>query len=147
MLLPPAAGCRGIESDEEDDDDILDKDWIPNEVSGEVEVHEEEEEDDVAEEDVAKESENEEYRRWRKTERLPLQAHCMPQKVGEDNFGKEPYEIFNLFFGPEIIQHITEQTNLYAVRDKNASNFHVTEEEIRKFLGLLLISGYHSLPS
>ena len=147
VLLPPAAGCRGIESDEEDDDDILDKDWIPNEVSGEVEVHEEEEEDDVAEEDVAKESENEEYRRWRKTERLPLQAHCMPQKVGEDNFGKEPYEIFNLFFGPEIIQHITEQTNLYAVRDKNASNFHVTEEEIRKFLGLLLISGYHSLPS
>lgn len=71
----------------------------------------------------------------------------MPQKVGEDHFGKEPYEIFNLFFGPKIIQHITEQTNLYVVRDKNTSNFYVTEEEMSRFLGLLLISGYHCLPS
>ena len=45
------------------------------------------------------------------------------QKIGDDRFGKEPYEIFNLFFGPEIIQHMTEQTNLYAVRDKNPSNY------------------------
>lgn len=41
VLLPPTDGDRPVDSDEEDDDDVLDKDWIPNEVSGEVEVHEE----------------------------------------------------------------------------------------------------------
>ena len=46
-----------------------------------------------------------------------------------------------------MVEHITEQTNLYAVRDKNCQNFHVDEGEMRKFLGLLLISGYHSVPS
>ena len=30
---------------------------------------------------------------------------------------------------------------------KNCTNFHVDVDEIRKFLGLLLVSGYHSVPS
>lgn len=36
---------------------------------------------------------------------------------------------------------------MYAVRHINESNSHATEVEIRKFFGLLLISGYLSLPS
>ncbi|KAK3889949.1 hypothetical protein Pcinc_006101 [Petrolisthes cinctipes] len=141
VLLPPTDGDRPIESDEEDDD-VLDKDLIPKEVSGEVEVHEE-----VEEEDAADVTDNQETQRWRRVERLSLQSHKVPSKTGENHCGKEPYEIFKVFFGREIIHHITEQINLYAVRDKNDSKFCVTEGEIRKFLGLLLISGHHSLPS
>ena len=145
VLLPPTAGDQSIASDEEEDDDILDKTWIPNEVSGEVEVHEQVEEEDTVDEDH--EAEYCDSQRWRRGERLSLQSHSLPSSLGEDLCGKEPYEIFKMFFGPDMIQHLTEQTNLYAVRDKNNSKFHATEEEICKFLGILLISGYHSLPS
>ncbi|XP_042228896.1 piggyBac transposable element-derived protein 3-like [Homarus americanus] len=61
--------------------------------------------------------------------------------------GKEMFEIFKLFFTDEIISHLTEQTNLYAHRDKNNKDFCVDENDMMKFLGLLLISGYHSVPS
>ena len=44
-----------------------------------------------------------------------------------------------------MIDQIVCQANLYKNRDKNNSNFHVTGEEIRKILGILLLSGYHSL--
>ena len=44
-----------------------------------------------------------------------------------------------------MIDQIVCQTNLYKNRDKNNSNFNVTCEEIRKILGILLLSGYHSL--
>ena len=38
------------------------------------------------------------------------------------------------------------QTNLYANRDKNDPRFSAEEHEMRTFLGILLISGYHELP-
>ena len=57
------------------------------------------------------------------------------------------YEIFLLFFSDAMITLLVDQTNLYATRDKNMANFGVDHAEMRKFLGLLLISEYHSLPS
>lgn len=38
------------------------------------------------------------------------------------------------------------QTNLYAWRDKNQQNFSASHDEIKTFLGILLLSGYHRLP-
>lgn len=52
------------------------------------------------------------------------------------------FEVYNLFFSDEMISHLIEQTNLYAQRD-----FSIDDNEIIKFLGLLIISGYHSVPS
>ena len=46
-----------------------------------------------------------------------------------------------------MISLLVEQTNLYATRDKNMQTFTTNDAEMRKFLGLLLISGYHNLPS
>ena len=46
-----------------------------------------------------------------------------------------------------MIDLIVEQTNLYANRDKNMHNFKTDQNEMKKFLGLIIISGYHSLPS
>ena len=46
-----------------------------------------------------------------------------------------------------MIDLIVEQTNLYANRDKNMHNFKTDQDEMKKFLGLIIISGYHSLPS
>ena len=46
-----------------------------------------------------------------------------------------------------MIDLIVEQTILYANRDKNMHNFKTDQDEMKKFLGLIIISGYHSLPS
>ena len=59
--------------------------------------------------------------------------------------GSSPFEIWRFLFTEEMIDQIVCQTNLYKNRDKNNSNFNVTGEEIRKILGILLLSGYHSL--
>lgn len=57
------------------------------------------------------------------------------------------FEIYKLFFTDEMISHLTQQTNKYEQRDKNDKNSSTDEDEMMKFLGLLIISGYHSVPS
>lgn len=113
--LLPAARCQDID---EDEDEILDNDQIPNEVSDEAEVHEE-----VEEEDASEESEHEEIRRWKKNARLLLQTNCMPQNLGKAYFGKESNEIFNQLFSPEIIQYETEQKIYLPLQTKMHKNF------------------------
>ena len=60
--------------------------------------------------------------------------------------GSSPFEIRKFLFTEEMIEQIVCQTNLCRNQDKNNSNFYVTDEEFRKILGILLLSGYHSLP-
>ena len=60
--------------------------------------------------------------------------------------GSSPFEIWKFLFTEEMIEQIVCRTNLHRNRNKNNSNFYVTDEEIRKIIGILLFSGYHSLP-
>lgn len=55
------------------------------------------------------------------------------------------FETFKPFFDDNIILLIVKQTNLYA-RQNNNHQFHVTVEEIKNFIGILLLSSYHTLP-
>ena len=57
-----------------------------------------------------------------------------------------PYEIWNLVFSSSMLEHIAVQTNLYARRDQNDSNFYASVQDIQNLLGILLLSGYHTLP-
>ena len=56
------------------------------------------------------------------------------------------FEIFSLFFG-QYGWSMVEQTNLYATKDKNVHYFEPNHIEMRKFLGMIIISGYNRLPS
>ena len=58
-----------------------------------------------------------------------------------------PMSIWSLIFDPDMIDNILQQSNLYANRDKNCIDFKLSEEELRRFIGIALISGYHSVPS
>jgi len=60
--------------------------------------------------------------------------------------GKSPSELFELFFDQEMFQHLVTQFELYARRDKNKQTFSTTVVEIRQFIGLILLSGYHRFP-
>ena len=56
-----------------------------------------------------------------------------------------PTAIFNAFFTDEVIGHMVEMTNLYAVRDKGKHGFLTDIPEMRVFLAMLLLSGYSVL--
>lgn len=57
---------------------------------------------------------------------------------------ESPISTFKLFFDEEIINHIYEQTSIYA-KGKNDEQV-ITKEDIWCVLGILILSGYHSLP-
>ena len=142
VLLPPESADQGIDSDEEGNDNILNEECLPNKIAGKVEVHG----GDFEDEEV---DTNPRRILWRKSDNVTLGN---PEEVQKSNEvfihgGKSMYEIFLLFFSHAMITLLVDQTNLYATRDKDMANFGVDHAEMRKFLGLLLISGYHSLPS
>uniref|UniRef100_A0A0K0ELN5 DDE_Tnp_1_7 domain-containing protein n=1 Tax=Strongyloides stercoralis TaxID=6248 RepID=A0A0K0ELN5_STRER len=56
-----------------------------------------------------------------------------------------PVEIYEKFLDDSTIKYIVEQTLLYAVQN-NRHDFTVNEEEIRTFIAILFLSGYHQLP-
>lgn len=57
-----------------------------------------------------------------------------------------PVQLFELFFDCEVIQLITESTNKYAHVDCNDPTFITNTDEIRKFIGILMFTGIHTVP-
>ena len=120
----------------------MNEECLPDDVSGEVEIHGETFEDEITE----KESR---HSVWRKSDEVSLCDAKELQKSDEVMMhgGESMHQTFSLFFSDSIIFLLVEETNLYATRDKNMQTFKTNDAEMRKFLGLLLISGYHNLPS
>jgi len=58
---------------------------------------------------------------------------------------KTPIELFRLFYDNEMSSMIRTETVRYA-RQKNNNHFDPTEIDITTFMGILLFSGYPSLP-
>ena len=56
-----------------------------------------------------------------------------------------PLDAFFTLFSHDLLGEIVRQTMLYAQQRGNL-NFSVTKEELICFLGILLVSGYHSAP-
>ena len=57
------------------------------------------------------------------------------------------YDLWSLLFDEAILDHIQQETTLYARRDKNLPTFRFTMKELEVFLGIIILSGYHNLPS
>ncbi|KAB0805128.1 hypothetical protein PPYR_02098 [Photinus pyralis] len=60
---------------------------------------------------------------------------------------KTPCELFETMFTDDVIDYITKETVRYASAVKNDTKFTLSSEDIKAFLGVLLFSGYHKLPS
>ena len=56
-----------------------------------------------------------------------------------------PEEIFSLFFTDDLLDVIVNQTILYA-RQKNDHSFHIDKETVKKFIGILITSGFNTRP-
>lgn len=55
------------------------------------------------------------------------------------------YEAFTKFLDTDVLMYIVKQTNIYASQ-KNDHNFKLSLKDLKSFIGILLVSGYHSLP-
>ena len=62
------------------------------------------------------------------------------------NVEKSPSEIFFLFFTTAVWQHIVDQSNNYAAHELRI-DFSTTVEEMKDFIGILVIMGLNMLPS
>lgn len=64
-----------------------------------------------------------------------------------DNTCASPIRSFSLFLEDEILEHtsIVEQSNLFATQKQ--SSLDLTLDELKCFLGILIIMGFHRLPS
>lgn len=67
------------------------------------------------------------------------------KKLRELLDGKTPEDLFSLFFDQEVKETIIEYSIQYA-HQKNKHDFHLDMADFEKFLGILILSGYHILP-
>jgi DNA excision repair protein ERCC-6 len=139
VILPPESGDMAVPSDEELVDDADDG----FETAGEVEL----EEDDV--DDTAEEGDDGSgVTRWSKKHSLRKFGALTPAPLPFiQNTSDEPFDLWSKIFNDPILNLIHKQTTLYARRDKNNVDFQLTKDELNSFLGICLLSGYHSLPS
>ena len=58
---------------------------------------------------------------------------------------KTPLELFEQLFDNDCFTYFKQQFELYVHREKNAPLFSTSVEKIRKYFGILLLSGYHTV--
>lgn len=82
-------------------------------------------------------------RKWRQVD-IPEK----PEKISEPpNFLEDlenPVQFFELFFDAEVFELLRSETEKNAIQKGNL-NFRVSTEEIKRFIGILLLSGYNSV--
>ncbi|KAF6198071.1 hypothetical protein GE061_007817 [Apolygus lucorum] len=59
--------------------------------------------------------------------------------------GKSAVELFELFFTEDVLLNIVKESVTYATQ-QNRHNYNFSVDCLRKFLGILLFTGYHHLP-
>jgi hypothetical protein len=69
------------------------------------------------------------------------------KKLTENLGTLAPLQLFEKFLDEDFYQHIRLETIRYARNVKNDLNVDVQIEELRSFIGILLLSGYHTVPS
>ena len=57
-----------------------------------------------------------------------------------------PLRLLILFFNDVLVDMIFSYTKLYSHKEKAGIRFEITNEKIRLFLSMLLLSGCHKLP-
>ena len=90
-----------------------------------------------------------------KSTRLPLlspkdttyskEVHDNRANVAEKYASFRPHEFFEFYFADGLLEHLVLETNRYAHRCGDLT-FNVQEQEMKAFIGILILSGYHKLP-
>ena len=160
MLLPPQSGNQEMDSDVENIPDELpnqENEFELLEPAGEMEIEGEVEEsdDDKEEESIQpkrrKHSHGHPDSKWKQTTTFFKELPSESLENFADNhqhlLGKSPFDLWKLYFSDDLLTTIVTQTNLYTRKDKNDQDFEVSISKLCRFLGILIFSGYHTVPS
>lgn len=162
VIVPPNPNYQS--DDDEIDEDNLQADILPQDVPGEVEIFQNDPQFDSddelplrvlypmigGEKTDKRRKRNEDEPVWTK-EQIDLFMNPANEYLQRQNAMKEqlknlsPVEVFEKIFDEEIVKFIVQESNRYASQNNN-HGFTVTENEIKVFIAILLISGYHHLP-
>ena len=83
---------------------------------------------------------------WVHDENPPSNIGIFPEADYTSYRGKSPTELFDLFVGTDIIDFLVTETQRYALF-LNVQEPQIKAEEIKSFIGILLLSGYNVVPS
>ena len=150
VITGPPEGGDGSDIELLDDDNLQEDGTMPDEIAGEVDLIYEEPDEDVALQ-TSKKKQKSSLPKWK-------HDHISPQpdlqqdkhqsakqsllKKYPDLSGASEWTVFEKVF-QGILQHLVCETNRYANRDKNMPDFQITNDEMYRFIGLLLLSGYN----
>ena len=164
--MPIDAAVSDDEDIEDEDDDVADPDYDQNNPDGDIpgpcgeetskkrknvkpvmeEVPVEDEEDEAKYQPPQKKKKTaDRLTSWAEIDldnpALPAYVHSPPLYI------ESPFQYFSRFFSPQLIQHITDQTNLYATQKDISNSFCTTDEEIMHFLAILIYMGNSEMAS
>ena len=166
IILPPTSGDTALDSDVEYVPESLRNDDAVFETAGEAEVEYYQSSDSGAE--SSDQSDDEVVARpakqlkkspgskasinWKKKSTFiePLQHGSQPTNIADSHqelVVMSPFQLWQQIFDEPMMDLVVEQTILYATRDRNEQTFVADRNEICRLLGIILLSGYHSLPN
>ena len=164
MILPPDGGDEQVSDAEFEDEDNLDpiQTW-PVETAGTLELHTAagSGEDSQSVSGCGKGSTTSSQSKragtakastkgpvWKSSSRItPMEgSEPSPFLVGHPEMeGKTPIEVFRMYWDDKMCDMIVKESNHYA-RQRNDQTFELTRGELDQFLGIVLLTGYISLP-
>lgn len=87
-----------------------------------------------------------EYVQWKTTDHVVCDTSYKEQFSRPPEEIPSPYSYFKMFCSDDIIQNLTDQTNIYSCQ-KNANTIDTNKAEMEVFLGIHLMMGIVSMPS
>ena len=125
---------------------LVTQDDVPDEsVLTISETRDDQEESIVEEVSEPHSSRSQQKRKWRMKPEASTDTQFRPSPATQFTEPSTPLEAFFLLFDEEILQHIHFQTNLKSVQNNKPAG--ITENEIKVFLGINIVMGYHNLPT
>lgn len=161
IIICPPSTVDAVSDQEQVDEDELSPSSLPTDVPGTLIVHFESKDDG---DDSAGDSQEKPKKRGRKSIDKK-KGTCYPKwkdvssykkVIGSNEIlslstshpelaSKTPIELFKLYYDDNIRHLITTESMRYA-RQKNHQTFDLDDSSLDVFIGILILSGYHSLP-
>src|SRR5690349_13199353 len=156
VVIPPAAGDAGVDSDVDDIPEQVDDD-APYEAAGEYEIYESTSDDS----DEGNNSESDDVPPIRRPRKSPAAKWKKDSKFSKEltettfpslaeSFpalkNSSAITLWNMYFDQTMIESLVRESMKYAHTDKNKPDFVVGTDEIRRVIGIIILSGYHCLP-
>lgn len=156
-VIPPEPSVLTDEEEGADEDMLLAS--LPKDVPGNIEVFRCNANDDDSSDDETLAEKSKRMRRqqtnqpiWRKC--APVYSFTVQETSDVENRQCEmkehlvnltPVQIFEKIFDEDVISLIITNTVLYATQN-NRHSFQLDSTDLKKFIGILILSGYHKLP-